>query len=231
MTHAFPEADRPPPRMKIFACAVFACVLTALVGLLLATSSAKHTQVVRAATTAPSGTAPAYTADGKLLFPYKYREWIYLTTGMDMSYTPMSGMSGQSTFDNVFVNPEAYRSFLQTGTWPDKTIILIEARGAQTRGSINKSGHFQGSAIEALEVHVKDDARTPGAWAFYSFNSENPAEKIPTTADCYSCHQQHAAVATTFVQFYPTLLPIAKAKNTLSAEFLKDEAEHQKPEH
>jgi hypothetical protein len=29
-------------------------------------------------------------------------------------------------------------------------------------------------------------------------------------------------VDTTFVQFYPTLLPIAQAKGTLSASYLKD---------
>jgi hypothetical protein len=44
------------------------------------------------------------------------------------------------------------------------------------------------------------------------------------TAVCYSCHEQHAAVDTTFVQFYPTLLEIAKAKHTFSAGYLKDEA-------
>jgi aspartate oxidase len=31
-------------------------------------------------------------------------------------------------------------------------------------------------------------------------------------------------VDTTFVQFYPTLLPIAKEKQTLSASYLKEEA-------
>ncbi|MGB6744077.1 MAG: cytochrome P460, partial [Terracidiphilus sp.] len=31
-----------------------------------------------------------------------------------------------------------------------------------------------------------------------------------------------AAVDTTFVQFYPTLLPIAQKKGTLSASFLKE---------
>ena len=35
---------------------------------------------------------------------------------------------------------------------------------------------------------------------------------------------QHAAVDTTFVQFYPTLLPIARQKHTLSAEFAKEDA-------
>jgi len=47
---------------------------------------------------------------------------------------------------------------------------------------------------------------------------------VPKDASCYSCHEQHAAVDTTFVQFYPTLLPIAKQKGTLSAAYLKDEA-------
>ena len=45
---------------------------------------------------------------------------------------------------------------------------------------------------------------------------------IPQTADCYSCHAAHGAVDTTFVQFYPTLLPIAKSKGTLSAGYRKE---------
>jgi hypothetical protein len=46
-------------------------------------------------------------------------------------------------FANVFVNPEAYKGFLQTGTWPDKTMLVLEARMAGSKGSINKNGHFQ----------------------------------------------------------------------------------------
>jgi hypothetical protein len=45
---------------------------------------------------------------------------------------------------------------------------------------------------------------------------------MPQSAACYSCHTDHGAVDTTFVQFYPTLLPIAKAKTTLSPAYLKD---------
>jgi len=45
---------------------------------------------------------------------------------------------------------------------------------------------------------------------------------IPASADCYTCHAAHAAVDTTFVQFYPTLLPIAKSKATLSASYRKE---------
>lgn len=173
---------------------------------------------------------PAYDAQGRLQLPAKYREWIYLTSGIDMSYNPKPAMEGQSMFDNVFVNPAAYRAFVQTGTWPDKTVMVLESRGAKSRASINQRGNFQDTEIMGFEVHVRDEAKTPGGWAFYGFDNEKPAEQIPVAAPCYSCHQQHAAVATTFVQFYPTLLPIAKEKKTLSAEYLKDSASDPKPD-
>ena len=168
--------------------------------------------------------SPSYSADGKLRPPTDYRQWIYLTSGIDMSYSPKPEMAGHSMFDNVFVNPAAYRDFVKTGTWPDKTVMVLEVRSAESKGSINKTGHFQGTEIMGFEVHVKDEARTPGQWAFYEFDNESPAERVPRTATCYSCHEQHAAVATTFVQFYPTLLKVAREKHTLSAEYLKEEA-------
>jgi hypothetical protein len=163
---------------------------------------------------------PEFTPSGQMRFPERYREWIYLTTGFDMSYDP--GMKMGHVFDNVFVNPEAYKAFVDTGTWPDKTVLVLENREANGKGSINQAGNFQGHDV-TVEVHVKDEARFPGKWAFFAFGGgKQPATIIPAAADCYSCHAQHAAVDTTFVQFYPTLLPIATAKHTLSAPYLKE---------
>lgn len=177
--------------------------------------------VVRAGTDG----APAYAANGDMLPPANYREWIYLTTGIDMSYSPKAAMDGQSMFDNVFVNPAAYRSFLATGTWPDKTVMVLEVRGAESKGSINQRGHYQGTGMMGLEVHVKDEARFPGKWAFFEFDSlTKNGTLIPEKAPCYTCHAAHGAVDTTFVQFYPTLLPLAKTKGTLSANYVKEEA-------
>jgi hypothetical protein len=166
---------------------------------------------------------PQYTSDAQLKVPENYREWIYLSSGFDMSYNKaaMTGMQDHHTFDNVFVNPAAYKAFQKTGTWPDKTMLVLEVRGAEGRGSINQKGSYQ-STVMGIEVHVKDEARFPGKWAFFGFDDDKTAKMIPTTADCYSCHAAHAAVDTTFVQFYPSLLPIAKSKQTLSAAFLKE---------
>ena len=166
--------------------------------------------------------APAYTQQGDMLPSVHYREWIYLTSGMDMSYNPKTAdAGGMSMFDNVFVNPEAWRSFLASGTWPDKTVMVLEVREAHTKGSINQRGHFQAVGVMGLEVHVKDESRFPGKWAFFSFDApDKNGTLIPQKAPCYSCHAEHGAVDTTFVQFYPTLLPIAQAKQTLSAAYL-----------
>lgn len=174
-------------------------------------------------TPAASDAAPAYAQNGDMLPPANYREWIYLSSGIDMSYLPRP--ADMTMFDNVFVNPPAYRSFLSTGTWPDKTILVLEAREARDKGSINQAGHYQGTEIMGLEVHVKDTARFPGGWAFFDFDSPSAnGTLIPSRAPCYSCHLQHGAVDTTFVQFYPTLLPVAQQKGTLSADFLKESA-------
>ena len=170
-----------------------------------------------------SGNLPQYTSDGQLKFPANYREWVYLTSGIDMSYRADMQM-GHSMFDNVFVNPEAYRYFVANGTWPDKTMLVLEVRKAETKSAINKAGHYQTTEVMGREVHVKDGSRFPDKWAFFGFDEKETAKMLPTEMDCYSCHAQHTAVDTTFVQFYPTLIEIAKNKGTLSPAYLKEEA-------
>jgi Cytochrome P460 len=167
------------------------------------------------------GSGVEYTSDGQLHLPADYREWVFLSSGFDMSYNPAMQM-GHHMFDNVFVNPDAWRAFVKSGTWPDKTVLVLEARGAEDKGSINQKGNFQGAAIMGLEVHMKDQARFAGKWAFFGFSGGQTAKMIPLTENCYSCHRDHGAVDTTFVQFYPTLMPIAKEKGTVDAAYRKE---------
>ena len=193
--------------------AVAIAVLSLIASILLAVDSS------RAQT---NSNAPVYAADDALIFPQNYRSWIYLTTGFDMDYNPDLNMGDHSMFDNVFVNPESYKVFLETGTWPDKTMLVLEGRMAVNKGSINKKGSFQSTDVMFRSVHVKD-ARLPGGWAFFAADSK-PSKPMPKTAVCYSCHEEHGAVDTTFVQFYPTLFEIAKQKHTLSPGYMKEEA-------
>jgi hypothetical protein len=190
-------------------------------------SEPKRASKPAAATKGASANAvdgPGYTVDGQLKYPADYREWVYLTSGLDMSYSANAQPAGHSMFDNVFVNPAAYKVFVKTGTWPEGTMLIIENRGAEGSHSINTRGQTQSQEVMGMEVHVKDSAHVKGGWGFYGFDGKTSAKLIERPAACYTCHEQHGAVDTTFVQFYPTLMGLAKEKGTLSKEYLKEMA-------
>lgn len=165
----------------------------------------------------------ASAQDATMAVPPNYREWVFLTASLDLNYSTAATPS-HHMLDNVFVNPEAHKVFLATGTWPDNTILIKENRMAESAGTLSKAGHFQADVMN-LEIHIKDKARFPGSWAFFvSEDGKRDGKLMPQSANCYSCHQDHAASDTTFVQFYPTLFGIAKENGTLSAAYLKETA-------
>ena len=162
---------------------------------------------------------PVFLSDNQLVRPANYREWIWVSSGLGMTYGPreQSSSAAEPRFDNVFVTPEAYRAFMKTGKWPNKTMFVLEIRSSQSHGSINKDGHFQGDVI-TIEAEVKDESRFPETkWGFFPFRSNEQSAKpaSPATTECQACHSRNGAVDNTFVQFYPTLLEVAKQKGTL----------------
>ena len=155
---------------------------------------------------------PQYDAKGNLVRPSDYRDWEFLSAGYGMNYSPAP--RSRDMFTNVFVQRWAYEDFLKGGKWPDQSMFVIDVRNAESKGSINRAGHFQ-TDLMALEVEVKDATRNPDKWAYYSFQpNAKAAEAMPKGNDCWSCHELHATVEHTFVQFYPTLKPVAKAFGT-----------------
>jgi hypothetical protein len=102
-------------------------------------------------------------------------------------------------------------------------MFVLEVRQASSHGSINVGGHFQSDVI-AIEAEIKDSAKYPDKWAFFSFE-ERPgrpgttAHMIPNGSVCQTCHGKNAAVENTFVQFYPTLIDVARKYGTLKASY------------
>jgi hypothetical protein len=168
--------------------------------------------------------APAFSSAGELVRPADYRDWVYVTSGLGMTYGPaQAATAGHQMFDNVFVTRDAYREFLRSGAWPDRTMFILELREAQTNVSINNGGHTQG-AVMAIEAAVKDRKRFPdGGWAYFTFSSRSgltsSAAPLPSKASCYSCHRDNTAVDNTFVQFYPTLFEVAKRLGTIKPTY------------
>ncbi len=146
-------------------------------------------------------------------YPTDYREWVFVSSGLGMTYGAVTSETQDENpkFDNVFVTRAAYRAFLNTGRWPDKTMFVLDVRSSESKSSINHAGHFQ-SGPASIQAEMKQG----GQWTFYKFDKTGaPGQAWPKTATCYACHSANGASDNTFVQFYPTLLPIAKEKGTL----------------
>ena len=157
---------------------------------------------------------PQYTTDGKLARPEGYRKWAYLSSGYGMSYSQTA--SDHLMFTNVFVTPSSYDYFVEHGTWPDKTMFVLEIFGSASKGSINKHGSYQ-SEFMGLDVEVKDEKKFADKWSYFNFNGDEASVSsiTPSKNDCWNCHDQNAAVEHSFVQFYPELLKIARTKRTI----------------
>ncbi len=166
---------------------------------------------------------PQYTSGNTLVRPANYREWVFIGSGLGLTYDQSAN---NTTFTNVFVNPAAYRGFVSTCKWPDKSVFVLEFRASATDAPPNTNGRFQ-TRLTGIEAEVKD-ARFADGWAFYNFRLKPDATVMADTAaplagqaaaSCVECHSKNTAVERTFVQFYPTLLEVARAKGTLKPGF------------
>jgi hypothetical protein len=167
----------------------------------------------------------AFTASGQVQEPTSYRDWVFLSSGLGMTYGPAAPAAGRPPLvDNVFVNPQSYRAFMSTGRWPDGTMFVLELRRALASQSINNGGYTQGD-IAVIEAAAKDSQRfaDTGGWKYFEFGAAAAAGESaapqPPSASCYTCHSQHTAVENTFVQFYPTLFAVAREKGTVKPTY------------
>ncbi len=84
-------------------------------------------------------------------------------------------------FHNVYINPEAYRAYRETGKFPDPTILVMEVFQGETRDAkgVLERGWFEGKRV-GVEVAVKDANRPGGGvpWAYYNFASRRGIEAV-----------------------------------------------------
>jgi hypothetical protein len=169
------------------------------------------------------GDGPLFDSGNDLILPADYREWPFIGSGLGLTYEDEPAAGQLPAFTNVFVNPSSYTSFMDTGAWPDGSVFVLEFRSSHTDARPNQAGRFQGD-LQFLEIEVKD-ARFEDGWAFYGFGpgSDLAERAAPLAGDavapCIECHTEHTAVERTFVQFYPTLLEVAREKGTLKPGF------------
>jgi len=152
------------------------------------------------------------------MIPADWRRWVYVGTPL----TPNGLNKGKAAFPefhNVYVEPGAFDSYMQTGSWAQgtqivKELVLVRASGNAPDGSSIESsgrGYFQGE-FQGLELLVKDGqrfAKEPGGWGFFSFGHKpepyNPTAEILPVSACSGCHEGSADTDFVFTQYYPML--------------------------
>jgi tetratricopeptide (TPR) repeat protein len=161
----------------------------------------------------PAGGAPARSAarfEGKdtLLRPVGYREWVFVGSSQGLRYEGGKEQPGRLEFNNVYIDPTAYRAYKQTGVFPQGTVLVLETAAGEEKKEPGLRGSFQ-KEFTGLSAAVKGKDRFPDGWAYFSFtggpgNTKSKARPARKTA-CYDCHRQKAAEDNVFTQFYPVL--------------------------
>lgn len=164
--------------------------------------------------------AARFEADGSVVRPSDYREWVLVGTTL----TPNALNGGAAAFPeyhHIYVEPSAYAHYVRTGEWADGTQIAKELLSVATREgadatgaspSIAGVGYFQGD-FNGLGFAIKDTKRyadAPGGWAYFTFgfgtsDYAETAAAQPVEA-CNTCHEVNAADTDfVFAEFYPIL--------------------------
>lgn len=159
---------------------------------------------------------PNWTAQGELILPKGFHEWVFL--GSPLTPNALNGgKAGFPEYHNVYVHPEAFKAYRMSGEWPDGTILLKELQltrpGSAADGSgveASGRGYFPG-ALNGIDISVKDSKRfkdTDG-WGFFNFGHHAPPyAKTAAAQDKEACAGCHMANATgmVFAKFYAPIL-------------------------
>jgi hypothetical protein len=166
-----------------------------------------------------------FDADGNLLRPVGYREWVFVGTPLTPNELN-NGMAPFPEFHAVYIDPVSWAHYKKTGKFRDGTVLIKELISVGSKAATSGAGYFMGDYL-GLEAAVKSAEHfpdEPGNWAYHSFTTpgspmegdeirkkmhagaplKDKAKAFPT-AICASCHVASAGEDMVFTQFYPVL--------------------------
>ena len=150
-----------------------------------------------------------YNADNQLLFPDNTDTWVHLgsSLGGDYQEGPFDP-ANPGTIGVVTMEPNAYRYFVENGTYADGTMMLLSFYPSEAKSSPQLAGFVQGN-LSAKEIHVIDSARYGEGRGFYLYPAAamtgTASDKLPDGSACVQCHVPEGEYNGTFIQFYPTI--------------------------
>lgn len=148
--------------------------------------------------------SPRYDDEGDLLLPDGFESWVFVGSSLGLTYA--AEPPSHDMFHNVYIEPSAHRHYVDTGTFPDQTMLAMTLYGAREKTDFG-SGLFSGE-FHGLEIAVKDVGRFDEDWAYYGFGGMSGLADRASAFErgsCHDCHAEHGKDDNVFVQYYPVL--------------------------
>ncbi len=151
-----------------------------------------------------------FNADGEMIRPARWREWIFVGSPL----TPNDQNGGEAAFPefhSVYIDPESWAHWKETGTFREGTMLAKELTLVGTTAATSGIGFFNGD-LQGFEIAHKDSSKYSegtGGWAYYTFGHKPEPYDDSTAAQpaaaCAVCHTAAAGDDMVFTQYYPIL--------------------------
>ncbi|MEZ8358349.1 cytochrome P460 [Vibrio splendidus] len=150
-----------------------------------------------------------FTDEGSLVRPQDYREWIFAGTATTPKIVNNDVLFPD--FQNIYIDPDSYKAWKETGTFPEGTIMVKEILDLGLTNSPVGKGFYQGD-FRTLSAAVKSKVRYPdtvGNWNYFSFVNKKD-KKLNKTAKplgsrCSGCHEANAPEGGAFYNYFSVL--------------------------
>lgn len=156
---------------------------------------------------------------GEAALPRGYRSWVHAYTAWEpITTTILDGtVTKTPEFHNVYVEPNTYSVFMETGKWPEGSLMVKEFSFTSTDEKNCDGppaylckvwfgkGIFQ-HGYTGVAVMLKDSRRypdEPGGWVYFSYGHQPPPyapfSPVRDRAQCAQCHIDHAGPTQDYV--------------------------------
>ena len=125
--------------------------------------------------------------------------------------------AGLPQVDQSLINL-GYQEPLHSGKWPDQTICGVGELGSESKGSINKHGHYQTEDLMGIEVRGGGLSPFSRERACFGFDQNVGSAKANAKVQLLPVPRDRAAREHWFMQFCPTVKPGEKVRGLESSQ-------------
>ena len=154
------------------------------------------------------GVSLVFDEEGQAALPKGYRHWVHTYTAWEAISTSFldEKLTETPELHSVYVEPNTYRIFMETGTWPEGSLMVKEFSTTNTdpkecSGPPAYTCKLDTSTVifpqehTGIAVMLKDNKRYPeeaGGWAYFSYGHKAPPyETLSPPHDRARCAQCH----------------------------------------